>query len=127
MPTIIPASLPKQATVRREGSRVLLFAGDQLVLELPWQAADELARAISGKSRRAEEHAKAEAIARDQAILMRAGARVGLSSDPKIQDEAGKLAAWDSDLRRYMPGGVRTQEVLGEPAVITHPAPRRTP
>jgi len=115
--------IPKQkaVTIRNEGSRVLLIVEGRAVLDISWEAADQLARAIRAKARDAEEVAKADPIARDAAILLRAGVPVGLTSHPKIREEAGKRAAWDSDLRRYMPGGIRSTEMLGRPAVLLRP------
>jgi hypothetical protein len=77
-----------------------------------------LGRALQAKARDAEEIAKASDIAFDQAILIRAGVPFGFSSDQKIQDEAAKEAAWNTDLRRYMPGGIKSEEQFGRPAVI---------
>lgn len=107
----------QQVTVRREGARVVLVAEGRAVLDLPWQAADRLAAALRAKAREAEEQDRAPQVARDAAILLRAGAPLGLTSDPRIQAEAGRLAAWDSELRRYMPGGIRSTAMPGLPAV----------
>lgn len=107
-------------TIRREGTRVLLIVDGRAVAEMPWRKADELAVAIRSKARAAEEQEKALEVARDNAILLRAGVRIGLSDDPRIREETGKIAAWDRNLRRYMPGGIRSQELVGTPAVINH-------
>lgn len=109
----------EQATVGRDGATVLLRIGGR-TYQMPWEAADQIARALQGKARDAEEQAKAPQIAMDAAILLRAGVPIGLSSDARIRDEAGKLAAWDSELRRYMPGGVKSEEMLGRPSVTVH-------
>lgn len=110
----------KQITVRQEGDRVLLLSGGILIAEMPWQAADQLARALTAKARQVEELQKAEAIAFDQAILMRAGVPFGLTNHRAILREAAKEAAWNTKLRRYMPGGVKSQEMFGTPAIICH-------
>lgn len=115
---IVPKGV-QEARVGRSGQVVLLQIGGKTV-EMPWEVAVTLGRALLAAGRDAEEQAKAPTIARDAAILLRAGAPVGLSSDPKIRDEAGKLAAWDEQLRRYMPGGIRSEEMLGRPAVTVH-------
>ena len=83
--------------------------------------AHELYRALIIKAREAEEQDKAAQIAFDAAILLRAGANFGLTSDPRIQEEAKKESAWNSDLRRYMPGGVKSREIFGTPTVLAHP------
>jgi len=111
-------------TVRSGGTKVLLSIGGKVVV-LPWKAADELARALRVKARHAEEIEKNESIAFDAAILMRAGAPFGLTSHPKIQDEAVKAAAWDTKLRRRMPGGIKAKAIFGAPSIIVHP-PKQT-
>lgn len=113
-------------TIRREGEKVLLLSGGVLIAEMPWQSADELARALTAKARQAEEQQKAESIAYDAAILMRAGVPMGLSNRRDIIKEAMKEAAWNTNLRRYMPGGIKSKEVFGTPTVIRHdPKPKR--
>ena len=82
----------------------------------------ELAEALRTQAKRAEEWEKASQIAADQAVLLRAGIPIGLTSHPVIQAEAAKIAAWDRDLRRYLPGGVRSQSVVGAPSI--HPSAR---
>src|SRR5687768_10803239 len=89
--------------VRQEGTRVLLLKDGRCVLDLPWQAALELAQALQAQGKRAEEIACAPAIIHDQAILTRLGFRFGLTSHPALLREAGKEAAWNSRLRRYIP------------------------
>jgi len=76
-----------------------------------------LANGLYQASLKAEEHAKAEAIARDTAILYRAGAPFGLSDHPGIIELAKKEAAWNTDFRRAMPGGVKSAEAFGVPAL----------
>lgn len=82
--------------------------------------ARELADALYTCSLLAEEQAKASQIAHDTAILYRSGAPFGLSDHPVIIDEAKKQAAWDTELRRAMPGGIKSAEALGLPTVIKH-------
>lgn len=109
-----------RATVGARGDRVLLAfeGGPQL---LPWRKAESLGSALIAAARQAEEVERAEAVAYDAAILARAGAPFGLTNHPQIQAEAAKLAAWDSRLRRAMPGGVRSKEIMGTPAVTVAP------
>lgn len=110
----------KQITVRQEGPKVLLLSGGILIAEMPWEAADQLANAIRAKARQAEELQKAEQIAFDQAVLFRSGAPIGLTRHRAIMSEAIKQALWNTELRRYMPGGVKSQEVFGTPAILRH-------
>lgn len=110
----------KQITVRQEGPKVLLLSGGILIAEMPWEAADQLAKALLAKARQAEELQKAEQIALDQAVLLRGGFPFGLTRHRAIMSEALKQALWNTQLRRYMPGGVKSQEVFGTPAIIRH-------
>lgn len=113
--------------VRQEATNVVVIREGRAIFDMPWDAALELAQAIYVQAKRAEELAKAEAIAGDQAILLRLGVPLGLSNRRDIQAEAQQRAAWDSTLRRAIPlrrakgvGGVRSKEVFGTPRIIRH-------
>ena len=110
--------------VRQEGTRVMILLDGRLVADLPWEKADALWKAIRAQTKRAEEEAMAQPIIMDQALLLRIGARLGLTNRADLQAAAGKEAAWNRDLRRYLPGGVKSQEAVGTPTLIQHP-PRR--
>ena len=111
--------LALQAALVGERMVTVQFGRDFVMLEKR-VALDVVAALIKGKLR-IEELAEAERIARDSAILLRAGANFGLSNDPRILDAAKSAAAWDSELRRCMPGGVKSEEAFGTPALIQHP------
>lgn len=83
-----------------------------------------LGRALVAVAHKAEEWAVALAVAYDAAILLRTGAPFGLTSQPDILKEAVKLARDDRDLRRWLPGGIRSQEIVGEPTLIVGPPPQ---
>ena len=87
---------------------------------MPWEAALELAAALQAKAKLAEEYAKAEDVARDQAILMRAGAPIGITNIPGVLDLAKQIATSDRDLRRFMPNNIKTEEKFGSPVVVNH-------
>lgn len=110
--------------VRQEGTTVLIINKEGKFLELPWDAALAVAKALRIQAKRAEEFAKRCQIIMDQAILMRKGIPFGLTSNPAMQQEAGKEAAHNRQLRLYMPGGVKSQECLGTPAVLQHSPPK---
>lgn len=59
----------------------------------------------------------AEQIALDSALLLRAGVPLGLTNNPKILDMARVEAVSNRDLRRAMPGGVKSAEQVGAPSV----------
>lgn len=112
-------------TVRHTEDRVLLLLDGRLIADLPWEKAEVLWKAIRTQTKAAEEYALAQPLIMDQALLLRLGATIGLSSHPAIQAEAAKEAAWNTHLRRYLPGGVRSQEQVGTPGIIHHPPRRR--
>lgn len=119
--------LTTQATVRvrHEGTRVLVLQHGRALLDLPWQAALALAQALRAQGKRAEEIDRAQAIIADQAIVTRLGLRFGLTSHPLLLRSAAHEAAWNRDLRRYIPGGkargIASQELVGAPTLISHP------
>lgn len=106
--------------IRCDGNNVQILERGRLLIELPWKAADALAQAISAKARQAEELDKAQSIALDQALLLRAGVPIGLTNHPRIKAEAAKEAAWNRKLRRALPGGVKSMEHVGTPNVVKH-------
>lgn len=107
--------------IRREDTRVLVLHNGRALLDLPWQAALALARALQVKARLAEEQAKAQLIITDQAILTRAGFKLGLTSRPDLLRAAAHEAGWNRNLRRYIPlfraKGIQSQEIFGAPRV----------
>lgn len=108
------------ARVRRDDDLIVLeqaFTG-RLFAVWPLKVAYRIAEIVMGKARELETKERAEAIAYDQAILFRRGLAFGVTSDPVLQDEAGKLAAWDTSLRRYLPGGIRGREQFGAPRLV---------
>jgi hypothetical protein len=117
------------ARIVTEGTQVLVQFNDgakSFVLQLEHQAAHEIGVGMVCAARKAEEWANAERIALDSAILMRSGAPFTLSDHPTIIAEAAKEAAWNTNLRRCMAGGVKSQEAFGLPTILQSP-PRRKP
>lgn len=115
--SLIVVPKTREAAVRQEGTRVVVIVDGRAVLDLPWQAAQGMAKAIMAKAKEAEELASAESIAMDSAILLRAGVPLGLTSHPKILDLARKEAVSNRRLRRAMPGGIKSKTQYGRPAV----------
>jgi hypothetical protein len=118
---------PVRVDVRQEATQVVVIRNGTTIFDMPWDAALQLAQAIYTQAKRAEELAKADAIAGDQAILLRLGVPLGLSDRSDIRHEAQQRAAWDSDLRRYIPlrrakgvGGIRSAAAFGTPRIIRH-------
>ena len=105
--------------VRQEANRVHLIINGKLVANMPWQAADELRDALRIQARAAEEHEKADQIISDGAMLLRAGVRIGLTDNPKMQQAIINEAVGNTTLRRNIRPlqGVASQEILGLPRV----------
>lgn len=109
------AFLKHLASKCSEGETVL-FHGR----ELPAHVAVAIAGAMVQTANRAmEERPKvAESIALDSALLLRVGlGHIGLSDNPKIQDMARVEAESNRDLRRYLPGGIKSEVQFGTPAI----------
>ena len=81
--------------------------------DIPLSMCRPFARKLKRKVALAEHWAERERIADDGALLCRVGYPVGITDNPAIQNEIRKRAAWDKDLRRYLPGGVKSEEVIG--------------
>ena len=108
----------KTVNVRREGDRVLLIQGGRTVLDLPWDAAKDVAKAMRLQAARAEQTAKVVQVIADQALLIRKGIPLSLTPNPEVFAEAGKEAAHDRNLRRYLPGGVPSGVKFGMPRLF---------
>lgn len=106
--------------IRHEGAMVLMDINGRS-MAIPWEAALEMAKHLRNNAKRAEEYAKADQVIMDNAILHRAGSFIGLSHNRDIIKETVKEAAWNSDLRRYMRGGVKAQGIVYPPGLYKHP------
>lgn len=119
------------SVMRPTGHRArVIDEGDQVVLvidgrptEMPPEAALALSRALAAKARIVQERQPKTAlrIIHDEAILLRAGVPLSLSSHPAIRAEAEKEAVSNRDLRKYMPGGVKSEEHVPGPVVTQSP------
>ncbi|MGH9158189.1 MAG: hypothetical protein ACRD1K_20665 [Acidimicrobiales bacterium] len=117
----------QSVTVRREGPKVVLLVQGRRLMDLPWGAALELGQAFIHQARRIEEIEKRDQVVFDQAILNRKGIKIGLAVDPRLREQAMQEAHWNSNLRRYLPGGVASQEAVGIPTIIRHKPRGRKP
>jgi len=106
-----------QIRIRTEGADVILIAEGKAVITAPWNAALDIAHELVAAARRAEEHAKAENIIFDNALLIRSGAPFGLSSHKDIVAESIKEAGHNTTIRRHMPGGIKSTSIVGAPEV----------
>lgn len=108
--------------VGNDGFYVILQQDGKTLL-IPWQAALEVAKAMTTVARAVEERAKAPQLVADQALLDRLGFPLGLSRNKDILDEAFKDAQYDPKLRRYLPNavGIPSSEAVGTPSLKQHP------
>lgn len=116
---IVPKLRIIEVKVRNE--RVIVLEEGKAVLNMPWEMALSVGKALVKRSKVAEERANALQVIKDQALLIRAGAPVGLTSDPEIQKEAVKEATHSRELRRALPGGIKSQSLVGAPTIIKKP------
>lgn len=109
--------MSQEATVRHEGGDVLLVLNGK-VTKMPPSVAKQLAQVLRHHAAKADEYIHANRIIADHALLTRAGFPVGLSDNPRIKDQVRQEAAWNSELRKALPGGVKSREVFGVPKLI---------
>lgn len=95
-----------------------------VVLELRPEDARRVSAALHAAGALAEEQTRATAVAEDQAVLIRTGATLRLTSDSRIFDEAWKEAQWASEFRRIplAKGYVPTAEKFGT-LILTQKGP----
>ncbi len=100
--------------------KVCLLVNGQLTADLPKEVARALGIQLISMAKQIENDANPQKQIIDQAILMRAGVKLGLNNNPKLLAEAHKEAQWNGDLRRYMknPQGIKSSEVVGTPTII---------
>jgi len=117
--------LSDRITMRTAGPRVFVLLDARQGFECGPDEALQIWEQFKRAARTAEERDAVDSVIYDHALLTRAGAPFGLSDNPAIQDEVAKEAAWNRDLRRALPGGVRSSEVVGTPTLVRGPAPTK--
>jgi hypothetical protein len=115
----------RNVKVRLEGEAVQLVENGTLLLELPWEAARKLAKAIRAQSARAEQNNKIDRVIADQALMIRKGFPIAIDPRPEVFKEAGKEAAWNSEFRRASPGSIPTGVKFGYPTLRGKPPKAR--
>lgn len=104
--------------VLQYGTRVVVLRDGALAADMTWEGAAELGKALIAAARKAEEWAKAQEVAADAAVLMRAGFPIGLAHHPAVVGEAYKVSQGDRELRRHMRNNVSNKSVVGTPRVM---------
>ncbi len=102
---------------------VIVLRNGTPILEMPWAVAQEISRVILAVAKHVEnETANPLKTIDDQALLMRAGAPLGLTDDPRKLKEAFKEAQWNTTLRKAMPNatGIESCEKMGTPRIVMH-------
>lgn len=81
-----------QVKIKQEGLNVILEFSDGKYISFPYSAAKIIGRELMAAGLQSEEIAKAAQIAQDQAILIRSGFPIGITSNKAIMKEAIKRA-----------------------------------
>lgn len=95
----------------------MLELDGRYLCDMPWQVADRLIRALRVVTRRAEEHADAQRIITQDAVLIRSGASFSLTDNRDLRAAAYRAAQWDRDLRRMPMRGVPSPREVGTPSL----------
>jgi len=121
---IRPARI-ESVDIKRDGSNVVMVTGSgKVAFNTHWKHAERIARAILEQCRRIEQHEEMPRTIADQALLTRLGAGFGLlpqGVSPAVEAEVAREAQHNSDLRKYLPGRVKSQELVYAPSVRRHP------
>lgn len=89
----------------------------QLLFMAPCAAAHRIGEALLAQARHLDTLEHAERIAWEQGLLYRAGMGLPLAPTPELAAEGMRQAHWDTTLRRALPGGVRSTEIVGRPLI----------
>lgn len=108
------------AIIRQDGDKVLLVIDGKAIV-LPWDGAIEIGQSLVGCGRKAEEIAKADQVAFDHAIAVRLALPFGFAFNPDVRKLGEQEAANNTQLRRYLPGGIKSEESMGTPTVRRRP------
>ena len=100
---------------RTRDSHVIAELNGQVLFDVSWQFADQIADAIKAQARLAEAADKRGPIIADQALINAHSIPLGLSADPRVRKEALKEA---EDIRRKagLPS-IEPRSIVGVPTV----------
>lgn len=118
MEIIVPKLRLVEVKVDEDKGRVIILEEGKVVLNVPWNMALSIGKSMIKQAKIVEEHENANQIIKDQALIQRVGFPVGLTNNPKIQKEAMKEAVNSKKLRKALPGGIKSQSIVGTPTLI---------
>jgi len=104
-------------TVKQHKGSIVLELDGKYICDMPWDVAQDLARAVISVSKLAEEHEDAPRIIKQDAMLIRSGAPLSLTNNKKIREAAYQAAQWDRDLRQMPIKGVPSPKEVGTPSL----------
>lgn len=104
-----------QITVRTVDTKVVLLV-DGRGVEIPWEHAIAVGKALLTKASEARENAKAAILTADHALCLRAGLPFGVTNRPDIQREAWKEAQY-----LKFPGVVEPKSQVYKPTILQSP------
>ena len=102
--------------IKADDGLVIMRLGDREA-RMPAAKARQLARALQAYAEVADEQAEHANIIADGALLLRIGFPMGLTDNPALQAEIVKEAQHSPELRRYLPGGIQSTELVGKPMI----------
>jgi len=126
MEIIVPKLRLVEVKIDKDKGRVIILEEGKVVLDVPWNMALSIGRSLIKQAKIVEEHENANQIIKDQALLQRVGFPIGLTNNPAIQKESMKEAVNSRELRRALPGGIKSQSAVGTPTVIKKPPKEET-
>lgn len=121
--------------IRQEKDKVLLLCSGRPAIELPWEAAVELSKALRQKAAIAREQDKHELIIADQSILLAVGAPIRISATGKMLRTALKEAEYhggtknginnalknDTHPRQRALKGIKSRTIVGHTTLFNVP------
>lgn len=126
MDIVVPKLRLVEVKVDKDKGRIIILEQGKVVLDIPWNMALSIGRSLIKQAKIVEEHENAGQIIKDQALLQRVGFPIGLTNNPDIQKEAMKEAVHSKELRKALPGGIKSQSAVGTPTLIKKPLKEET-
>lgn len=111
--------------VKRDGPLIgLIDTKGRTAFRTHWRSAEQIARAILAQCRLAEQEEQMQQTVEDSALLLRKGLPFGiLPRGFGVEAEVVREAQHGARLRRFLPGGIKGEEIVYAPGVIRHDPP----